>query len=644
MPRPKGSKNYKTLQKEKEMLAEREINSVGSVADKIIQEQKKGRGRPKGSVNKKPKKEEPKELMTFEDVRTEKDLERYVQEQSTTSAFKDKQIKATIYNTLRERLCNENSGGIAFYQEFIENYLTEARRDPTSAPAQLLAKTIFKEDILNALDEQVESAYAREQDFLEYRLIKTMFDKQRDVFLDDFVRRKVIICSRRAGKTETVKRMLNKCCSKEKSPCCYINLTFENAINQVYDDTLKLADSIGLKVEKSSKSDGFILFANKSSITFRGNNSIAETEKLRGFKYRLVIVDEAQSQRNLKYLIDDVISPLLLDYTDSQLIVQGTPPRYSGSYFEEMYNQARSKKDPKMKAYNWSMLENPFLENIEEEIKNICARKGLTLESPLIQREYLGKIVYDTEAQVFYDYKTYQELVDFQPTHIAIGVDYGFADNNAIIALAYNVRQKKAYVIEERKFNKAPVSDIILQTREVYQNAITFGKAKNPNFKQNNVNIFCDTNEKSITFELSVTYGLPAYNAYKYDRDLALHTLADDCRLGMITVKHGGALEDEFGKILYKRNEDTDELTGEIDNNIYHPDATMALLYASRQFYFDIGSRVGGVANKSDFEKEQDDSGARYYQGPIASLQQEYNDRFTKEQDDNGVVWEEFET
>lgn len=637
MPRPKGSKNYKTLQKEKEMLREREINPVGPTTVQVVAETKK-KGRPKGSKN---KTETPKELMTFKDVRTEKDLEQYVKDQKTTSAFKDKQIKATIYNTLRERLTDESRSGVAFYQDFIDNYLTEARRDPTSAPAQLIAKTIFKEDILNALDEQVESAYAREKDFLEYRLIKTMFDKQRDIFLDDYVRRKIIICSRRAGKTETVKRMLNKVASKEKSPCCYINLTFENAINQVYDDTLKLSETIGLKVEKSSKADGFILYANGSSITFRGNNSISETEKLRGFKYRLVIVDEAQSQRNLKYLIDDVISPLLLDYTDSQLMVQGTPPRYSGSYFEELYNQALGRKDPKCKAYNWSMLDNPFLENIEEEIKNICARKGLTLDSPLIQREYLGKIVYDTEAQVFYDYKTYQEL-DFQPTHIAIGVDYGFADNNAIIALAYNVKQRKAYTIEERKFNKAPVSDIILQTREVYDNAIMFGKTHNPNFKQNNVNIFCDTNEKSITFELSVTYGLPAYNAYKYDRDLALHTLADDCRLGMITVKHGGALEDEFGKILYKRNEDTDELTGTIDNDIYHPDATMALLYASRQFYFDIGSRVGGVANKADFEKI-DDSSARYYQGPIASLQEEYKERVEREQTDNGVVWEEFD-
>lgn len=623
MPRPKGSKNRKTLEKEKAMLEGRRPAKVSKNTNVFTEPSKINNG-----------------VMKFADVKTKEDLDKFIEINDKKGVYIDKQVKATIYNTLRQELTRQDGMGGVFYQDFINNYLDEARRDPTSAPAQMIAKTIFKEDILNALDEQVESAYAREQDFLEYRLIKTLFDKQRDVFLDDFVRRKIIICSRRAGKTETVKRMLNKCCSKEKSPCCYINLTFQNAINQVYDETLELSEKIGLKVEKSSKSDGNILFTNGSSIVFRGNTNINETEKLRGFKYRLVIVDEAQSQRNLKYLIDDVISPLLLDYTDSQLIVQGTPPRYGGSYFEEMFRQAQSNKDPKCKAYSWSMLQNPFLENIQEEINNICARKGLTLESPLIQREYLGKIVYDTEAQVFSDYKTYQSM-DFQPTHIAIGVDYGFADNNAIIALAYNVRLKKAITIEERKFNKAPVSDIILQTREVYQNAIQYGKEHNPSFKENNVNIFCDTNEKSITFELSVTYGLPAYNAYKYDKDLALHTLADDCRIGMILVMHNGVLEDEFGKILYKRNEDTDELMGEVDDNIYHPDATMALLYASRQFYFDIGSRIGGVANQKDFNENEE--GRRYYQGAIASLQEEYKDRFEKQSNDNGVEWVEFD-
>lgn len=614
MPRPKGSKNKKTLQKEREMQDFRDNCEKAIV--------------PRKSA--KP--------IKFSDVKTTEDLDNFIEQEKKNPIHIDRQIKGEIFSTIRNNII----GGVGleekpFHKIFIENYLNEAIRDPTSAPAQQLAKIFFKEDLLKELDEQVESQFAREQDFIEYRLIKTMFDKQRDVFLDSFVKTLVIMCSRRAGKTETVKRLLNKCACTPNSPACYINLTFDNAINQAFDETLELADTVGLKVTSSSAKDGMITFNNKSSIKFRGNSNAVETEKLRGYKYRLVIIDEAQSQRNLKYLIDDVISPLLIDYKDSQLIVQGTPPRYSGSYFEELFNQAKSKKDPRMKAYSWSMLDNPFLENVQEEIDRICKRKGLTLESPLIQREYLGKLVYDTEALVFFNYKTYHTL-DFQPTHIAIGVDYGFADNNAIIALAYNVKQKKAKVIKEEKFNKATVTEIIQKTNDVYNYCKEFGKQNNPTFRENNVNIFCDSNEKSITFELSTVYNLPAYNAYKYNKDMALHTLADDCRNGIIEIPASGVCENEFGKILYKRNPDTDEILGEIDDDIFHPDATMALLYASRQFYYDIGSRAGGVANQSDFE-----DGMILYKRKMAILDEDFSDNNMSSKDSDGIVWEEVE-
>lgn len=610
MPRPKGSKNKKTLQKENEMRKFKE--EQGEKNDYVP-------------------------ALKFSDVNTHEDLDRFIAQEKKNPINVDKQIKGEIFSTIRNGILQSGSRDERpFHQRFIENYLTEAIRDPTSAPAQQLAKIFFKEDLLKELDEQVESQFAREQDFIEYRLLKTMFDKQRDVFLDSFVKTKIVMCSRRAGKTETVKRLLNKCSCTPKSPCCYISLTFDNAINQAFEETLELGESVGLKVSESSQKDGLIKFSNGSSVKFRGNSNSVETEKLRGFKYRLVIIDEAQSQRNLKYLIDDVVSPLLIDYKDSQLVVQGTPPRYSGSYFEELFNQALSKKDPKMKAYSWSMLDNPFLENVQEEIDRICKRKGLTLESPLIQREYLGKLVYDTEALVFSDYKTYHGEAQIQPTHIAIGVDYGFADNNAIIALAYNVKQRKAKVIKEELFNKSNVTEIIQKTNEVYEYAKAFGKAHNPAFKTDNVNIFCDSNEKSITFELSTVYNLPAFNAYKYNKDMALHTLADDCRSGMIEVPANGVCEKEFGKILYKRNPDTDEIIGEIDDDLFHPDGTMALLYGSRQFYYDIGSRAGGVADQSDFE------GAILYKKKMAIFEDEFVEKARKiKSGDDSVVWED---
>jgi hypothetical protein len=115
---------------------------------------------------------------------------------------------------------------------------------------------------------------------------------------------------------------------------------------------------------------------------------------------------------------------------------------------------------------------------------------------------------------------------------------------------------------------------------------------RNPNADLANCQIFTDTNEKSITYDLSQTYDLPAYCAYKYDKALAMEQLAEECRTGRILNIEGGEVVNEFEQTLYKRDE-LDNITSELDDG-YHPDITMALLYASRQYFYDCGLEAGG--------------------------------------------------
>jgi hypothetical protein len=240
------------------------------------------------------------------------------------------------------------------------------------------------------------------------------------------------------------------------------------------------------------------------------------------------------------------------------------------------------------------MKENPFIKNVDNKIQEVCAEKGVTPDSAFIRREYLGEIAYDTEAQVFKGYKVYKGTVpsDFIPDHIYEGVDFGFADYNGIVVLAANVQQRRAYVIYERKFNKATVSMIIDVVREGFENGKRMLIERNPNADLANCQIFTDTNEKSITYDLSQTYDLPAYCAYKYDKALAIEQLAEECRTGRILNIADGEVVNEFEQTLYKRD-DLDNITSEIDDG-YHPDITMALLYASRQYFYDCGIEAGG--------------------------------------------------
>jgi hypothetical protein len=501
----------------------------------------------------------------------------------------NKLIKGDIFDEIRKAFINPVDGSKSpFYQDFIKKYVQLGIDKPESTAGQMIASQIFQEDIISKLDEQTEKLLAKDVDFTQYRLQKRLIKRQKEVF-NDFVSPKIaVMCSRRAGKTEGNSDIINRVAAVPNSPILYINLTFDNAIRQMYNRVITEAKRAEIPIEKESKSAGYIQFANGSSVLFKGNKDKAEADKMQGDKYRLVIIDEAQSQCNMLYLVDTIIRPMLADYSDSQLILTGTPPRRKGTFFEAAFN------NPRWTTYSWSMFENPYVPDPELTIQEICKEKGVDRDSAFIQREFYGKIAYDTEAQIFKGYKTYSGIVppEFIPTHIYVGVDFGFADYNGIVTMAANVEQRQAYIIYERKFNKATVTEIIDCVREGFENGKRLLIERNPNADLSNCQIFTDTNEKSITYDLSQTYGLPAYCAYKYDKALAIEQLAEECRTGRILNIADGEVVNEFEQTLYKRD-DLDNITSEIDDG-YHPDITMALLYASRQYFYDCGIEAGG--------------------------------------------------
>lgn len=501
----------------------------------------------------------------------------------------NKLIKGDINAYIRQLLLSpRDRHEDPFYQEYLQKATAEGLKDPNSPIGQQIFKELMREGIIDALDAETEKYLNKDIDFFRYRLQGRLFEKQKYVFNDNTSRKICEMCSRRAGKTENNADLLLKYAAEPNTPVLYINLTFENAVFQIFQIILDEAKRVDLMVARSSKSEGLIQFANGSSIKLKGNKDKNEADKLQGFKYKCVIIDEAQSQCNMNYLIDTIISPMLMDFEGSVLILTGTPPRRKGTYFEMAFN------NPSWTKYTWAMKDNPFIKNVDAEITRICDEKGVTPDSSFIQREYFGQIAYDTEAQVFKGYKIYNGQVptNFIPTHIYEGVDYGFADYNGIAVLAANPEQRQAYVIYERKFNKATVSQIMEVTREGFECGKRLLLERNPNADLSNCQIFTDTNEKAITYDLSQTYGLPAYCAYKYDKALAIEQLAEECRTGRLMNIENGEIVNEFEQTLYKRD-DQDNITSELDD-AYHPDITMALLYASRQYFYDCGLDAGG--------------------------------------------------
>lgn len=512
-----------------------------------------------------------------------------------------REVKGQLYNELRDALFAPSSKNSkkSWAQNYIGIMLEEAKKNPSGAIGQWVAKQFMTDDIISKLDEQTDKYMQKDRDFLEYRLLKQLYGKQRDVFLDDMISKKIVIGSRRIGKSTLASRLLVKDAIRPNRNAFYIGLKFETAINQAYDETLRMAQSIGLTVAKDSKVDGHITFTNGSTITFKGNYNIRDQENnFQGYKISLCILDEVQSQRNVAHLLDDLIRPAMTDYEDAKIVLLGTPPRIKGTYAEKVWKEFTG-----WKHYSWNMGENPYIlknKTVEQVVKEICEEKGITKDAPFIRREYYGEWYYDVEAQVFKDYKVYEGEIpeSFIPTDIAIGGDYGFSDFNAFVALAYNRYSKEGWVIAETKFNRSSVSEIVDRARNIFELSKKFAIERDNSFNLGNINFYCDTNEQSITYELSTTYKLPARNCYKYDKKMAISQLAEALRT-KIAVPKDGILTDEFDQTIYKRDEQ-DNITSEIDDDLFHPDAADALLYAFRQYIFDCGEDDDSVIEKTE--------------------------------------------
>ena len=540
-------------------------------------------------------------------------------------AIQTRRIEGETQNYIKLALmATDGTSKKSFLMKFVDEFLAEARENPTGKAGMLLAGSMFNEQLLAKLDEATTRAMRQDLDFTRYRLRSTLFDKQIAVYDDNESEEVIIICSRRAGKTELNARLLLKACVENDTPCLYINLTFTNAITQEYGLCHDLAVEYGLGIGKgTSISDGIINFENGSSITFRGNATNAEAEKHRGNKYKVIIIDETGHQRNLKYLIEDVLSPLQKDFVHHQIFYTGTPPRVPHHYSEYLWNR----KD--IKRYSWTMKDNPYIPNAEEEIRKEAEKRGMGTDNSYIQREYLGVMgAYDTESQVYKGYQVYETIPEenFIPTDIFMGVDWGGNANNAIALIIADRYSKKGFAELEFKKNDMCTTDICNKIIELSKLAIDYAKSKNKDFNEHDCIIIPDTNEPNTIYELQKIYHLPnVQKPYKHDMMWGVHQLQELTRAGIIKIKKGGQIEDEFQQILFKRDDDTGIILNEFDDDLYHGDLEAALRYASRHFCELILSRNQTKAPEPEINRFKAD----------------HMIQDTVDKNDSGVIWDD---
>lgn len=490
-----------------------------------------------------------------------------------------------------------------WYKLFIQGVMEDALTDPNGRCGQMLASTLFTQDILDRLGAQAQKTKKDQIDFAIYQIRQTLYKEQQEVFDNDVDQKIIVICSRRAGKTELNARKLMKACLTPNTPCLYLNKTFANAINQLFDLAIEVAGKLELPIKRSSKSEGEIEFTNGSTIKFGGVNDIAAIDKYRGYKYKLVIVDEVGHIKNGQYLIDEVLTPATADFAGSQMVFTGTPPRVK-NYATRLWNS-------KIRKYHWTAEVNPFIPDFRAFINKVCEEKGLTIDDPFIQREYFGNMnAYDSDAIVFKGWKTYHDLpkllkgetmIDgraFHPTWVYIGVDWGGTDNNAIVSVAVDVVDKRALVYDvwaDRMVGTEVIKATLHNKYKMAQELL-----KRYGIEENRIKIVTDTNQVELCIDLHKE-GLPVEKAVKYDMMNSVEELSAELRTGRCLIpdqwnEENNYLVKDLNSTVYVRDEETDALKAEIDDAAYHPDAAHALRYALRN-WVSLSSWGKGAAN-----------------------------------------------
>lgn len=496
--------------------------------------------------------------------------------------YRSRALTPEINDYIFSKLTEIDDNGKSFIFSYIDTFLQDAKNDTNSSAGKLLASTLFDPETIKNLDKAVENEQNRNIDFQLYRVRQTLYDKQQTVFDNNHDKLIMAICGRRSGKSELNQRILLKHALRNKdSICLYINRNFDNAVKQGFDTMVKLLDYLHIDYT-SSRGNGLITLFNGTEIYYRGASNSVDVDRFRGTsKMACAIVDEACHLKGLRYLLTEILQPATMDIAASQIILTGTPPRTKNFSYSLWNNQNAT-----LKRYNWYFIENPFIPNKDTIIPEVAKLNGVDEDSAFIRREYLGDVeALDDDAKVFKNYKKATTLPPNNKTYdrLMFGVDWGYEDDAAIVATLCDKNNKVLYELDAWHAPHKAISEIAAELRKMVDKYTEMYTTSKPYM------VITDTNDKNAANDLAITYKFKNVSlAYKYNKSQALKQLGQYMILGNVILKADGYLDDEADNMVWKRDPETDAIIEELDEDAYHANGMMALLYISRQFSYEV--------------------------------------------------------
>jgi PBSX family phage terminase large subunit len=405
--------------------------------------------------------------------------------------------------------------------------------------------------------------------------VKDFLFAEQLAFIEDPSRAKIAVCSRRSGKTVACAAdLVNTALKTEGVVCLYITLSRNNAKKIIWREIKKINREYKLGgIENLSELS--MVFPNNSIIYLSGAKDTNEIEKFRGLALKLVYIDEAQSFREyIKELIDDVLSPALMDYAGT-LVLIGTPPPIPTGFFCDAYQGKNN-----WSKHHWTFWNNPFIikksksthqEMLDYELK----RKGVTYDDPSIQREWYGTFVQDKDSLlIHYDQSLnhYKELPDIKPNKYIylMGIDLGFDDADAIAVLAWQENSTQIYLVEEKVVPQQGLSELVEQIQQ-FQQKYDISKMV---IDQGGLG-------KKLAEEMRRRHQLPVEPADKARKMENIAFLNDALRTGRFKASYHSKFAQDSFLVEIDKDKSTPEKVKVSDK--YHSDIIDAVLYAFRE-------------------------------------------------------------
>lgn len=402
-----------------------------------------------------------------------------------------------------------------------------------------------------------------------FKLEEFLF-KEQLALARDLAKFATAVCSVRAGKTiACAGDLINTALTKPGTVGLYITLARSSAKRIIWPELHNINRKFNLG-GKPNEQDLSFKFPNGSIIYCSGASDGAEIEKFRGLSnVALAYIDESQAFRShIQELVEEILIKRLYD-TNGRLRMIGTPGPVPSGYFYE------ASQSPEWSHHAWTLHNNPWIEKksgvtVSELIAQDCARKGVTMDDPAIQRECFGRWVLDANSLLLNYNQALQDYVELpRGEYIYIlGMDFGYEDADAFAVLGWRRGSPDTYLIEE-----------VVQSHQTYEQMTDNFEKLYRKYPFSKVIADPGGGGKKLIESLRPRYKIPMEPADKLGKIANYGLLNSALRMGKFYAKKSSRFAQDC-KILEK---DTDKSTPDRTVVKGHSDIVDAVLYAFKE-------------------------------------------------------------